>query len=60
MCAYDDVASDQGNMGLRRTGTIALGATHCDFRYKQGTPTQHLANVYPDVIRLINADAGQS
>ena len=53
MCAYDDVASDQGNMGLRRTGTIATGASHCDFRYKKGQPTQHLANIYPDAIRLV-------
>lgn len=53
MCAYDDVASDQGDLGLVRTGTIATGASHCDFRYKQGRPTQHLANVHPDRIRLV-------
>ncbi len=53
MCAYDDVASDQGNLGLRRTGTIATGASHCDFRYKRGEDTQYLANLYPDAIRLV-------
>ena len=53
MCAYDDVASDQGALGLVRTGTIAVGASHCDFRYRQGKPTQHLANLYPERIRLM-------
>ncbi len=32
LCAVDDVMSDKGNQGLRRTGTLALGAGKCDFR----------------------------
>jgi hypothetical protein len=35
-CHNDDVASDAQEQGLRRTGTIAVGASHCDFRYKAG------------------------
>ena len=54
MCAYDDVASDMGDMGLRRTGTIALGASRCDFRYKQGRPTEQLADAYPEAIRIVS------
>jgi len=56
MCAFDDVASDLGDMGLRRTGTIAVGASHCDFRYKKGREPQHLAEVYPEKIRLLADD----
>jgi hypothetical protein len=36
MCAFDDQLSDVLGLGLRRTGTRALGATHCDFRYDPG------------------------
>ncbi len=50
MCAVDDVISDKGKQGLRRTGSIALGATHCDFRYKNGGQPQRLAEQYPDQI----------
>ena len=52
MCAFDDVASDAGDQGLRRTGTIALGARHCDFRFEQGGEPLRLAGQYPDQIRL--------
>jgi hypothetical protein len=51
MCALDDVMSDAGGTGLRRTGTIALGASHCDFRFRPGDPLR-LAEQYPDQIRL--------
>ena len=52
MCAADDVLSDRGNLGLRRTGTIAVGADHCDFRYKRGGEPLHLATQYPDRVRI--------
>ena len=52
-CAADDVLSDRGNQGLRRTGTIAVGAHQCDFRYKRGGEPQHLATQYPDRIRVV-------
>ena len=52
MCAYDDVVSDAGNQGLRRTGTIALGASRCDFRFRDGGDPLRLAEAYPDRIRL--------
>ncbi len=56
MCAFDDVMSAAGDQGLRRTGTIALGASHCDFRFQQGGEPLPLAEQYPDQIRLKNAD----
>jgi hypothetical protein len=52
MCAYDDVVSDAGGQGLRRTGTIALGASHCDFRFRDGGEPLRLVDQYPDRIRL--------
>ncbi|MGI9432227.1 MAG: L-2-amino-thiazoline-4-carboxylic acid hydrolase [Myxococcota bacterium] len=52
MCSFDDVVSDAGKQGLRRTGTIALGATHCDFRFRDGGEPLRLAAQYPDRIRL--------
>ncbi len=52
MCAWDDVMSDQGNLGLRRTGTIALGAHQCDFCYKQGGEPLRLVEQYPQRIRV--------
>jgi hypothetical protein len=52
MCAFDDVTSDAGDQGLRRTGTIALGASHCDFRFKQGAEPLRLSAQYPEQIRL--------
>jgi hypothetical protein len=52
MCASDDVDSDAGDLGLRRTGTIGLGAHHCDFRYKRGGEPLRLADQYPEKIRV--------
>ncbi len=51
MCASDDVVSDRLGQGLRRTGTIALGAHRCDFRYKAGGEPQRLVEQYPEQIR---------
>ncbi len=51
MCATDDLVSDRLGQGLRRTGTIALGAHHCDFRYKAGGEPLRLAPQYPEKIR---------
>jgi hypothetical protein len=53
MCAVDDVMSDKGNQGLRRSGSLALGAEHCDFRFKRGGEPQRLAQQYPEQIRFI-------
>ncbi len=52
-CAVDDVMSDKGNQGLRRTGSLAVGASHCDFRYTRGGEPQRLAAQYPEQIHLI-------
>lgn len=52
MCASDDVMSDQANSGLRRTGTIALGAHQCDFRYKDGGEPRRVAEQYPERIQI--------
>lgn len=52
-CAVDDVMSDKGNQGLRRSGSLALGASHCDFRYTRGGEPQRLVEQYPDRIRLV-------
>jgi hypothetical protein len=51
MCATDDLLSDAAGQGLRRTGTIALGAHQCDFRYKSGGEPLRLVAQYPDRIR---------
>lgn len=51
MCATDDLMSDFGEDGLRRTGTIALGSHRCDFRYKSGGEPLRLVEQYPDQIR---------
>ena len=50
MCATDDLMSDFGDQGLRRTGTIALGAHQCDFRYKSKGEPLRLVEQYPDRI----------
>ena len=55
MCSFDDVVSDALGQGLRRTGTIALGAKHCDFRFQDGGEPLRLAGQYPDRIRLDEA-----
>ncbi len=52
MCATDDVVSDKGNHGLRRSGSIGVGARHCDFIYQDGAEAVHIAGLYPDKIRL--------
>ncbi|MDQ3012468.1 MAG: L-2-amino-thiazoline-4-carboxylic acid hydrolase, partial [Acidobacteriota bacterium] len=52
-CAVDDVMSDKGNQGLRRSGSLALGAPHCDFRYTRGGEPQRLAEQYPNRIRFV-------
>jgi hypothetical protein len=52
MCAADDVMSDRNGKGLQRTGSIALGARLCDFRYKPGGKPRRLADRYPDRIRV--------
>ena len=54
MCATDDVISDLRGEGLRRTGTIALGASHCDFRYQAGGDPRRVADDYPEQIRVQN------
>lgn len=56
MCAYDDVASDREGQGLRRTGSIAVGAKQCDFRYKRGGEPKRLADLYPDKIHFTPID----
>ncbi len=54
MCALDDVISDKLDHGLRRTGTIALGAQHCDFRFRRGGDPLRVADTHPEQIRLKN------
>lgn len=54
MCATDDVMSEFRDQGLSRSGTIALGRTHCDFHYRPGAPTEHLSALYPDRIRVLD------
>lgn len=56
MCASDDVVSDLDGAGLRRTGSIALGAHQCDFVYKHGGEPQRLAELYPDKIHFHRED----
>lgn len=55
-CAVDDVMSDKGNQGLRRTGSLALGASHCDFRYWRGGQPNRLAEQYPEQIRFVQIE----
>ncbi len=52
MCASDDVMSDLAGDGLRRSGTIALGAHQCDFRYQPGAEPETVADQYPEPIQL--------
>jgi len=35
LCEVDEVTSGLAGLQLIRTGTIALGATKCDFRFKK-------------------------
>ncbi len=59
-CAVDDVMSDKGNQGLRRTGSLAVGASHCDFRYTRGGEPQRLAAQYPERIRFVQISPPQT
>ncbi len=52
LCALDDVESDREGLGLRRTGSIAVGADRCDFRYRRGGEPRSLAAQYPGRIRI--------
>ncbi len=56
MCATDDVMSDLNGEGLRRSGSIALGAEQCDFRYKHGGDPARLAKLYPEKIHFPHED----
>lgn len=56
MCAGDDLVSDAYDQGLRRNGTIALGAQSCDFRFHYGQPGEPLAARFPDAIKLLGRD----
>lgn len=53
MCASDDVISDKSGQGLMRSGTIALGASHCDFRFKKDGEGRALSGQYPEKIKLV-------
>ena len=44
LCALDDKMSRTLHLGLRRTGTRALGAERCDFRYQLGGETRALSS----------------
>ena len=52
ICAGDGVVSDALNQGLRRTGTIALGTHHRDFRYKRHGKSEPVRERFSDRIRL--------
>lgn len=52
MCAGDDILSERFDEGLRRTGTIALGAHHCDFRFQPGGEPLGVAEQHPQEIRI--------
>lgn len=54
MCASDDVMSDAGGQGLRRRGSIALGADHCDFVFVKGGDPLRLADQYPEKIKFVS------
>lgn len=56
LCAVDDVMSEKTGQGLRRHGSLALGASHCDFRYRAGGAPLTLADQYPERIRLVALD----
>ncbi len=58
MCATDDVMSDADGQGLKRTRTIALGSSCCDFDYRSGRATAPVAELYPEQIRLIDRASG--
>lgn len=37
LCEVDEITSSLAGLSLIRTGTIAQGATHCDFRYQKSS-----------------------
>ena len=45
VCALDDAMSDAFGLGLRRTGTRAMGASCCDFRYEPGGEGRPLKSI---------------
>jgi hypothetical protein len=40
LCAMDRIISENGNLGLHRTETLAEGYDKCNFRYKGGRETK--------------------
>lgn len=54
MCASDDVMSDLRGEGLRRSGTIALGAKRCDFRFETKAEPRRVAEAFPDKIKFVH------
>ena len=54
LCAGDDLVSDAYAQGLRRTGTIALGASKCDFRFHRGEPGHALTKQHLEKIKLLD------
>ena len=52
LCALDDRMSVTLGMGLRRTGTRALGASCCDFRYQAGGEPKTLASQHASLFSL--------
>jgi len=46
ICATDDLMSDALELGLRRSGTRALGADRCDFVYQIDGQPQRLEDRY--------------
>jgi hypothetical protein len=48
LCAMDRIISENGNLGLHRTETLAEGSDRCNFRYKGGRKTQILNTVIKD------------
>lgn len=56
-CAVDDVMSDKGKQGLQRTGSLALGASHCNFRYTRRGEPHRLVEQYPERIRFVQIES---
>jgi len=45
VCALDDAMSEAMGLGLRRSGTRAMGASCCDFRYEPGRKGKALREI---------------
>ncbi len=45
VCALDDTMSEVMDLGLERSGTRAMGASCCDFRYQPGGPGKTLKSI---------------